>query len=46
MTQRQDRSIDYPFEPPRERGMWRSLALALVMHGLLLLLLLHGTLVQ
>jgi len=42
MTQRQDRSIDYPFEPPRERGMWRSLALALVMHGLLLLLLLHG----
>jgi colicin import membrane protein len=42
MIQRQDRSSDLPFEPPRERGMWRSLTLALVMHGLLLLLLLHG----
>jgi len=42
MIQRQERSSDYPFEPPRERGMWRSLALALVMHGLLLVLLLHG----
>jgi len=33
---------EYPFTPPRERGMWRSLALAILMHGLLLLLLWHG----
>jgi colicin import membrane protein len=42
MSKRQDRSHDIPFEPPRERGTWRALALAVVMHGLLLALLLHG----
>jgi len=42
MIQSRDRNADYPFEPPRERGTWRSLTLAVIMHGLLLALLLHG----
>lgn len=32
----------YPFEPPRERGTLRALALAALMHVLLALLLYHG----
>ncbi|WP_323072594.1 cell envelope integrity protein TolA [Mycetohabitans endofungorum] len=32
----------YPFDPPRERGTWRALALAALMHVLLALFLYHG----
>jgi len=42
MNNRSNQNTGYPFDPPRERGTWRSLGLAVVMHCLLLLFLLHG----
>jgi colicin import membrane protein len=33
---------EYPMTPPRERGTWRALALAIMMHALLFWLLWHG----
>jgi colicin import membrane protein len=42
MIRHQNSKPNYPMQPPRERGTWRAMALAILIHGLLLALLLHG----